>query len=100
MTTVGYGDKTPKSVQARIFSIIWIIIGIATFSLITAALTSVIVAMNSAPPPTMEDANVGVLNNHLYESILVANQGNFKSIHKYIFGCHTIAFPLPLFHTF
>ena len=75
MTTVGYGDKAPKSTQARIFAIIWIIIGIATFSLITATLTSVIVALNSTPPPTMEDANVGVIHHHLHESILVANQG-------------------------
>ena len=76
MTTVGYGDKAPKSVQARIFSIIWVIIGITTFSLITASLTSVIIAINSSPPPTLEDSNVGVIHHHFYESILVANEGN------------------------
>ena len=78
MSTVGYGDKAPKSIQARIFAIIWIVIGITTFSLITATLTSVIVAINSSPPPTMEDANVGVIQHHLYESMLIANQGKLN----------------------
>ena len=75
MTTVGYGDKTPKSIPGRILSIIWIIVGITSFSLITATLTSEIVAANSLHPPKIEDANVGVIRHHTYEGILVANQG-------------------------
>lgn len=46
-----------------------------TFSLITAALTSVIVAKNSAPPPQMLNQNVANVRHHLYERILIANQG-------------------------
>ena len=41
--------------------------GITSFSLITATLTSEIVAANSVPPPTIEDANVGVIRHHTYE---------------------------------
>ena len=75
MTTVGYGDKTPKSVAGRLLSILWIIVGITSFSLITATLTSEIVAANSLPPPKIEDANVGVIRHHTYEGILIAKQG-------------------------
>ena len=75
MTTVGYGDKAPKSIPARIFSIIWIIVGITSFSLITATLTSEIVAANNVPPPKIDQAKVGLINHHKYEGMLVAKEG-------------------------
>ena len=75
MTTVGYGDKAPKSVQARIFSIIWITVGITTFSLVTASLTSEIITANTPAPPTMESARVGAIRHHMYEAIVVINEG-------------------------
>ena len=77
MTTVGYGDKAPKSIAARIFSIIWIIVGITTFSIVTAMLTSEIFRANSIDPPRlrMVDARVGVVRDHMYEAILISNHG-------------------------
>ena len=75
MTTVGYGDKVPKSVSGRLLTIIWIIIGITSFSLITAMLTSEIVAANSMPPPAIEHARVGLIRQHKYEGMLIADKG-------------------------
>ena len=75
MTSVGYGDKAPKSVLARLFSFVWIIIGITVFSLITATLTSEIHEANSQPPPTMEGARVGAMRYHLYEAMVVSSKG-------------------------
>ena len=75
MTTVGYGDKVPKSVLARLFSLVWIVIGIATFSLVTAMLTSEVHAANSPPTPTMGGSKVGVIRHRLYEAILIAKHG-------------------------
>lgn len=40
MSTVGFGDKVPKSTSARLFAVVWILIGITVFSLFTAVLTS------------------------------------------------------------
>ncbi|XP_068709551.1 uncharacterized protein [Montipora foliosa] len=40
MATVGYGDKTPKSLVAQLFSVIWIMIGITLCSMLTATLSS------------------------------------------------------------
>ena len=40
MTTVGYGDKTPKKIVGRIIASIWMIIGIIWFAAFTATLTS------------------------------------------------------------
>lgn len=35
MSTVGYGDKTPKSFPGRLFAVVWIIIGITITSMLT-----------------------------------------------------------------
>jgi len=40
MTTVGYGDKTPKRIIGRVIASIWMIIGIIWFAAFTATLTS------------------------------------------------------------
>ena len=75
MTTVGYGDKTPTSVPARLFTFLWIIIGITVFSIVTATFTSEIYKANSELPPSIQDARVGTIRHHTYEGILVASNG-------------------------
>ncbi|KAK3708726.1 hypothetical protein QZH41_015160 [Actinostola sp. cb2023] len=40
MTTVGYGDLAPKSVPARMFSVLWMLLGLVAFSVLTANFTS------------------------------------------------------------
>lgn len=40
MTTVGYGDTAPKSIQARLYSILWMLLGMVAFSVLTANFTS------------------------------------------------------------
>ena len=54
MTTVGYGDKIPTSVCARLFSIIWIMFGVIGFGILTGQLTGEIVKANAPPPPLMK----------------------------------------------
>lgn len=40
LTTVGYGDKTPVSHMGRVLALLWMIIGIAAVSFLTAHITS------------------------------------------------------------
>ncbi|KAM7434966.1 hypothetical protein ABFA07_015015 [Porites harrisoni] len=40
MTTVGYGDRAPKSFLARIFCILWILVGIIIIAIFTAIVTA------------------------------------------------------------
>ena len=54
---------------------VWIIVGIITFSLVTAMLTTEITAANSQPPPSMEDRRIALIWEHEYEAIVVANKG-------------------------
>ncbi len=75
MTTVGYGDISPKSVPARLFAVIWIMIGITTFSLITATLSSGLTIANSPPSPTIAGAHIGALPHRLYDAMVIAKHG-------------------------
>jgi len=42
VTTVGYGEKTPKGVLGRIIGLVWMLMGIVLLALVTAAITSTI----------------------------------------------------------
>ncbi|CAD5124490.1 DgyrCDS12770 [Dimorphilus gyrociliatus] len=61
MTTVGYGDTTPKSVQARIYGLVWIVVGITILSVFTATVTTVL-TQESLVTSGIEGSKVAVLN--------------------------------------
>lgn len=75
MTTVGYGDKVPKSVFGRIFSVIWILIGITIIAIFTASLTTEIMKARSPDTPDMNGKRVGVLKHRLHDAIMIAQHG-------------------------
>ena len=75
MTTVGYGDRTLRTVPARLYSIMWILVGILSFGLLTSELTGHIVKMNSPPAPTMKGRYVGVLMYRDYDAYVVSEHG-------------------------
>lgn len=37
-----YGDRTPHSVPARLFAVVWILIGMIIFNMYTACITSLL----------------------------------------------------------
>lgn len=75
MTTVGYGDKSPKSWPARIFAIIWILFGITICSMFTAALTTAISSVLNPETPTIDGKKIGSLKNRMYEALVIAQYG-------------------------
>jgi ABC-type amino acid transport substrate-binding protein len=42
MTTVGYGDATPKTVSGRSVALVWMFVGVAAVAMFTATITSVL----------------------------------------------------------
>ena len=40
MTTVGYGDATPKSLPGRLLALLWMFVGVAAVAIFTASVTS------------------------------------------------------------
>ena len=75
MTTVGYGDKTPKSLIARIYSVVWILIGITVFSLLTAIVTTGMQNVIFPKPAEIRGSRVGGLRHRAYEASIVAEHG-------------------------
>ncbi|XP_022779217.1 uncharacterized protein LOC111320784 [Stylophora pistillata] len=64
VTTVGYGDKVPKSIPARLFSTLWIIFGMIFMTIFSAHITSVLTALSLDMEPTsLEGVKVAVLGN-------------------------------------
>ena len=71
------GDKAPKSRVGRIFSIIWIVIGIVGFGMITGDITGKIVEANAPPPKKMDGKKVGTLRFRDYDSYVVSTHGGY-----------------------
>ncbi|KAL9981408.1 hypothetical protein ACROYT_G010109 [Oculina patagonica] len=74
LTTVGYGDKTPKSFLGRLFGVVWILVGAIMLSLFTALFTN---AMQAALDGTKckdidgKEMGVSIMNT---ETQIVANE--------------------------
>ena len=75
MTTVGYGDRVPKSLAGRLYSVIWIIIGIVGFGILTGHMTGEIVKANNPSPPSMDRKKVGVLKYREFDSFVISRSG-------------------------
>ena len=72
------GDKAPKSRVGRIFSIIWIVIGIIAFGMITGDITGKILEANDPPPKKMDGKKVGTLRFRDYDSYVVSTHGGYS----------------------
>jgi len=75
MTTVGYGDRVPKSLPARLFAMFWIVFGISILSVFTAMLSAQITLANYPSPPEIANAQVGALKHRAYDASVIARYG-------------------------
>ena len=72
MTTVGYGDKSPKSQPARVLAIIWILLGITGCAIFVGTLTTEMMMARKLSPPDMRERKVGVLKERMHETLMVS----------------------------
>jgi len=63
MTTVGYGDRAPKSFIARIFAFFWVLVGLVIISIFTATVTTSLTALSLSNEITLYGSNIVALNN-------------------------------------
>ena len=81
MTTVGYGDKSPKTVGGRVISLIWMFAGLIMISGFTAAITSSLtvnkldVGINSLAD--LNNVRVGTVRSSSSEEYLTQNGLDF-----------------------
>ncbi|KAL9981440.1 hypothetical protein ACROYT_G010146 [Oculina patagonica] len=83
MTTVGYGDKTPKFIFGRLFGVLWILTGLVVIAMFTATATSAL-GINANDLIGLEGNRIGVLSNASAE--YQANQrGAYVSVFSSIY---------------
>ena len=63
MTTVGYGDRAPKSFIARIFAFFWVLVGLVIISIFTATVTTSLTALSLSNDINLYGSNIIALNN-------------------------------------
>jgi len=77
MTTVGYGDKTPKTFGGRTISLIWMFMGLILISTITASITSSLTVkkmeVSSEEINTYKKYRIGTVSNSATERWLTDN---------------------------
>ncbi len=88
MTTVGYGDTSPKTIGGRIVGLIWMFMGVILVSSITASITSTLtirkMEISSEDVITYKNVRVGTVKNSATEQWLFDNYfHNVKSYHTY-----------------
>ena len=88
MTTVGYGDKAPKTFGGRAVSLIWMFIGIILISTITASITSTLtikkMEVSSEDISSYKKRRIGTVSNSATERWLIDNfYYNIKSYHNF-----------------
>ncbi|XP_078361006.1 uncharacterized protein LOC144645338 [Oculina patagonica] len=74
MTTVGYGDKTPRSFFGRLFGVLWILLGVIVVTMFTATVTS---ALTHSSSPEFTSALEG-------QEVAVLDDGNAENEAFYI----------------
>ena len=75
MTTLGYGDKVPKSHPGRILAVLWIFIGMTMCSIYTASVTTEILSYRSPPYMEMTGKRVGTLKHRLQDASIISQHG-------------------------
>ena len=78
MTTVGYGDKVPKSVVGRLIATIWIFSGVILVSVFIATITSALTVSQLEyaidGPEDLPNVNVGTIRHTTSEIYLKENR--------------------------
>lgn len=63
MTTVGYGDRSPRGFLARIFAIVWVLVGLVITSIFTGVVTTSLTAITLSTDVKLYGAKVAAVAN-------------------------------------
>jgi polar amino acid transport system substrate-binding protein len=74
MTTVGYGDKSPRSIPGRLLAVVWMIAGVILISALTATITSALTVNQLESPiqghEDLRDLTVATVSGSASEDLL------------------------------
>lgn len=92
MTTVGFGDKCPKSYIGRMYAVVWILVGITLCSIFTASLITEIIQAKEVDTE-INGKKIGVLKYRLHDISIVSDHGGVlyqTSIYKTMRGINEL----------
>ena len=84
-----YGDKAPRSFGARLFGIVWILVGLVIISTFTATITTMLTTSSLSDETKLYGTKVGVLHNSEEYRLGVKRNAETKGLHQ----THTYFFP-------
>ncbi|RMX46246.1 hypothetical protein pdam_00000632 [Pocillopora damicornis] len=82
MTTVGYGDRAPRSVLARTFAFIWVLIGLVIISIFTATVTTSLTAISLSNEIKLYGSDVVALKNTEEQRLGVRNNAKVTELNS------------------
>ena len=94
MTTIGYGDKAPQTVLARILALIWMLVAMGLTASLTSSITSVLLLNEGIQPLPIEDLTsmqVGSIENSTAAQYLKQEQIQFQTFSAPKAGLEAVA---------
>ncbi|XP_066027656.1 uncharacterized protein [Pocillopora verrucosa] len=82
MTTVGYGDRCPKTISGRLFAIVWILTGICMCSIFTAMLTTSLTTISLDTMIPLPQAKVAALFGSIEATTGFQRQAQVRRVHS------------------
>lgn len=88
MTTVGYGDRSPRSVPARMFGIAWTLTGLVIISILVSAIASALTSVTVKYPVILYSSKVGAIQNStehrigILKNARVNEENNYKNLEQ------------------
>ena len=73
--TSGYGGKIVLSIPAKLYTVVWILVGVILFSMMTSTFTAELLQFMSGHYDSISGSTVGVLKYREYDASLVVRKG-------------------------
>ncbi|XP_066030883.1 uncharacterized protein [Pocillopora verrucosa] len=83
MTTVGYGDRSPRSVPARIFGIAWTLTGLVIISILIGTICSALTSSSISYPVTLYGTKIGAIQNSTEQRVGTLKNARVNEDKKY-----------------